>query len=86
MFREECERMRWNANLDKAMAQLYLAALAFYRTKRGKGNTAVDVSHSFYRANLMQGFENYWQSAANSRRAEFTTRLNMFVSDLAAIQ
>ncbi len=86
-FRVECERGRWNPNLEKAVEQLYLAALTFYRSKRGKGNTAVDVSNFFYRAyrgDLMEGFETFWRSQANTRRAAVAERLKRFVSDLSS--
>jgi hypothetical protein len=88
-FRTECERGRWNSNLDKAVEQLYLAALAFYRMNRGTGSTAVDVSNFFYRAysgNLMGGFEAFWRSKANSRRAVVNERLKRFISDLSSSQ
>lgn len=84
-FREECERAHWNRHLEKAVEQLYLAALAFYRSKRGTGATAVDISNFFYRANLIQGFETFWRSGANNRRAIITRELRRFIADLSSI-
>lgn len=86
VFREQCERGHWNPHLDKAAEQLYLVALAFYRSKRGIGATAVDVSNFFYRANLMEGFETFWRSRANQRRARVAKELRLFVSDLSSNQ
>lgn len=85
VFREDCERNGPNRHLDKAVEQLYLAALAFYRSKRGIGATAVDVSNFFYRANLIKGFESFWRSGANQRRAVVATELRRFVSDLSSV-
>ena len=49
VFRSISERS-WNKHLDDTIRLVYLAALAFYRHKRGKGATAVDVSNFFYRS------------------------------------
>jgi hypothetical protein len=86
-FREECERSRWNSNLDKAVDLLYLATLAFYRSNRGSGDSAIDVSNFFYRAyhgNLKEGFETFWRSKANTRRKLVAERLNRFISDITS--
>jgi hypothetical protein len=84
-FRNECERGRWSHDLDKAVEQLYLAALAFYRLKRGTGATAVDVSNFFYRANLTEGFESFWRSSANRRRGVVVEELRRFASKLSSL-
>lgn len=84
-FREQCERGRWNRHLSKAVEQLYLAALAFYRSRRGAGATAVDVSNFFYRANLIAGFEAFWRSRANRRREVVAKELRKFAADLSLI-
>lgn len=90
VFREKCERGRWDSNLDKAVEHLYLASLAFYRhSNRGRGKTAVDVSNFFYRAyrgDLVEGFGIFWRSQANKRRAVVAERLRRFVSDLSSDQ
>jgi len=85
-FREECERNRWNRHLDRVVDQLYLAALAFYRSKRGSGDTAVDISNFFYRTNLMDGFESFWRSSANTRKTVVTRELHRFSGDLTATE
>jgi hypothetical protein len=84
-FREECERKRWNRHLEKAVDQLYLSALAFYRSKRGFGATAIDVSNFFYRANLSDDFEIFWNSRANTRRARVAQDLKHFLADMSSI-
>jgi hypothetical protein len=83
-FRQECERNRWNRHLEKAVEQLYLVALAFYRSKRGSGATAVDISNFFYRANLMNGFELFWRRRANKRKTVVARELHKFLADLTA--
>ena len=84
LFREQCERNKWNRHLEKAIEQVYLAALAFYRANRGAGAGAVDISNFFYKskANLMKEFNVFWNSRANKRRARVTRELNRFISDL----
>ncbi len=83
-FRRECERGRWNRNLDRATEQLYLGALAFYRHSRGKGAKAVDISNFFYRANLVDGFEKFWRGGLNNRRQRVSKALANFAADLSA--
>jgi hypothetical protein len=84
-FRVECERGRWSRKLDKATEQLYLAALSFYRSSRGEGATAVDVSNFFYRTNLADGFETFWRSDTNTRRRRVTDALGKFVAELSSL-
>lgn len=84
-FREQCERNDWNRHLWKAVEQLYLTALAFYRAKRGTGATAIDISNFFYRANLMDHFDTFWRSGKNTRRALVAKELRHFVSDMNSI-
>jgi hypothetical protein len=84
-FREQCERNRWNRHLDKAVGLLYRSAIEFYRSKRGSGATAVDISNFFYRANLVEGFETFWRSRANQHRTVLAQELRRFVSDMSSI-
>jgi hypothetical protein len=83
-FRGQCERNRWNSHLDRATEQIYLAALAFYRSKRGKGAEAVDVSNFFYRANLDKAFESFWAGKLNTRRSVVSQAIAKFKSELVA--
>lgn len=83
-LRLECERGRWNRNLDKAIELLYLSALSSYRANKGVGATAVDVSNFFYRANLAAAFEKFWRSSLNTRRAAVSDTLKKYTSDLTS--
>jgi hypothetical protein len=83
-FREECERSRWNPWLDKITDQVYLAQLAFFRSMRGKGESAVDISNFFYRPRQDKKFEEYWNSRSNKRRARTLKYLQKFQVDLLA--
>jgi len=82
VFRNECERNRWNGNLDTATTQLFLAALQFYRRKRGKGATAVDISNFFYRTKQHKAFEIFWRGPHNSHRTAFNKAVGRFSSNL----
>jgi hypothetical protein len=81
-FRSACERNRWNRNLDRATTQTYLAAIAFYRGKRGKGSKAVDISNFFYRSKQHVAFAKFWNSAANRKRRTVSKALNGFLRDV----
>jgi hypothetical protein len=48
-FRSISERGRWSAHLDRATELVYLAALSFFRARRGKGAAAMDISTFFYK-------------------------------------
>jgi len=84
-FRAECERGRWNRHLDQVTQQLYLAALSFYRTNRGFGATAVDVSNFFYRSNLDKSFESFWRGSRNTRRGVVAGGLRRFSAELKSL-
>jgi hypothetical protein len=81
-FRSSCEHDRWSKHLDTAVAQTYLAALQFYRLRRGKGAKAVDISNFFYRSKQHLAFEKYWRSAANNRRSKIAKNWSRFITDL----
>jgi hypothetical protein len=55
----------------KAIDASYTAALRFYRSKRGKGRSALDVSTFFQRRNLHIEFDKYWRGAGNASRLVF---------------
>lgn len=50
---------------------MFNAALHFYRCRRGKGATAIDVSSFFKRKNRHLEFEAFWRGSINKRRATF---------------
>ncbi|HEY0701300.1 MAG TPA: AIPR family protein [Candidatus Acidoferrales bacterium] len=81
-FRSECERNRWNRHLDTAVSQIYLATLKFYKTKRGKGAKAVDISNFFYRSKQHLAFETFWLSKANNRRTKVKRNLARFLDEM----
>jgi hypothetical protein len=56
VFRSISERS-WSKHLDNATRLVYLAAIAFYRHKRGRGAKAVDISNFFYRSKQHIAFE-----------------------------
>jgi len=71
-FRTESER--WGPS-DKQLVRCieitFNASLKFYRSRRGVGATALDVSSFFRRRALDVEFEKFWRSAANQRRGTF---------------
>jgi len=77
-FRLACERRRSNVvvPLGRASDALFRAALAFYRARRGKGETAMDVSSFFKRKKLDHDFARYWSGPANSHRRVFRKQLD----------
>jgi hypothetical protein len=57
--------------LSSAIDKVFVASLKFYRAKRGKGATALDVSTFFHRRNLDEQFENFWSSPKNTARSGY---------------
>ncbi len=80
-FRSTFERS-WSKHLDDATRLVYLAALAFYRHKRGNGATAVDISNFFYRSKQHIAFEKFWASSVNRRRARVSKSIKLFLHEL----
>jgi hypothetical protein len=71
-FRSECERngeATWP--LIRAIDAVFIAALRFYRRRRGKGKHAIDVSSFFRRAGLHHHFDRFWRGSTNSSRPAF---------------
>lgn len=82
-YRTMAERGRWLPAIDQATETVYLAMLAFYREKRGKGPHAVDVSNFFYRPHQHTAFDAYWASGDNRRRRKkFEKQLTRFQTNL----
>jgi hypothetical protein len=74
-FRSTCERDAWSNSIYRAIDQVYLGLLDFFRAKRGKGAKATDISTFFYRPHQHTRFESYWRGGANNRRGPFTKEL-----------
>lgn len=80
-FRSYCERTNWRWAW-RSINAVYIAAMKFYRTKRGKGAKVVDVSTFFQRRNLHKDFERFWHSGGNRHRSAFRKTWGRFAADL----
>lgn len=65
-YKESVVNPLWRLN-DAA----FTAALRFYRSKRGTGSKAIDVSTFFQRRKLHNEFAKYWRGSANKSRSAF---------------
>lgn len=83
-FRRICERNQWSRPLDRAVREIYTAALHFYSKNRGKGAKAIDISTFFKRAGQHKRFAAYWRSARKSRRQRLNRFLQKFHAELTA--
>jgi len=81
-FRQQYERNRSNDGLGKAINQLYLGALDFFRRSRGTGEKAVDISNFFYRPGQHTRFSRFWKGRSNSRRSRVREELDRFAADM----
>jgi hypothetical protein len=72
-FRRACERNDEEivVPLLKAIDTTFREALRFYRSKRGFGPTAIDVSTFFQRRGLHKEFAKYWKGRGNKSRPGF---------------
>lgn len=72
-FRNACERDTAGVvtPLLRAIDAVFVAALRFYRGKRGSGQKAIDVSTFFQRRNLHKEFGKHWRGAGNRSRTAF---------------
>jgi hypothetical protein len=66
------------APLIKAIGVAFVSSLNFYRAKRGKGPTALDVSSFFRRKGLVAEFENFWRGAGKPFRIKFRKKWTTF--------
>src|SRR5207249_4281829 len=57
--------------LQQANDVMFRAALQFYRSKRGKGAKAQDISTFFKRRKLHRDFGRFWSGTGNSHRGRF---------------
>lgn len=84
-FRQTSERDAWSNNIYRAIDQVYLGLLDFFRAKRGKGAKAKDVSNFFYRTHQHTRFESYWRGGSNKRRRRFAEAVKRFREELAEV-
>ena len=84
VFREACERDTHVvvAPLLHALDRVFVAALRFYRLKRGSGPTAIDVSTFFKRRNLDKEFARFWRGSSNRARPSFKSAWARFAKAL----
>lgn len=69
-FRWEAERNAF-PYLKRVCNSAFQAALAFYRDRRGKGETAIDVSGFFRLKGRHNEFESFWRGPKNTHRSKF---------------
>jgi|YelNatPaOPRAMG01_1025707.scaffolds.fasta_scaffold23133_3 hypothetical protein len=79
-FRYACEQSMDDVlrHLRNALDGMFRAALAFYRTKRGKGEEAKDVSTFFQLTKLNLQFTKFWHSAKNRHRKTVEDKIRKF--------
>jgi hypothetical protein len=72
-FRRACEHDDGEVvgPFQRAISAVYREALRFYRSKRGTGPTAMDVSTFFMRRNRHKEFSTYWRGSGNKSRSTF---------------
>lgn len=66
----------------RAIDATFVAALRFFRSRRGKGRTAHDVSTFFQRRKLHTDFARFWRSPKNGSRRTFDRAWSRFSSAL----
>ncbi len=73
-FRKACERDTAGVvtPLLRAINTVFVAALRFYRSKRGSGQKAIDVSTFFQRRNLHKEFGKHWPGSGNRSQTAFS--------------
>ncbi len=72
--------------LRKAVDRAYVAALKYFRTNRGRGEAAQDVS-TFFRArpSMPEEFRKFWDSPKNKGKSQFTQARKQVEQALAGI-
>jgi len=82
-FRFACEcKLHELSSLHNALNDIFKAALKFYRSKRGKGEKAKDVSSFFQLTQLHIQFRQFWNSKANPYRQKVETNIEKFKEQL----
>jgi hypothetical protein len=79
-FREACERDTASVVIPllRALDAVFVAALRFYRGRRGEGPTAADVSTFFKRRKLDKEFDRFWRGSQNTSRRVFNRAWGRF--------
>jgi len=76
-FAREYERYFYES-LVRACHAAYRGVIAFYRARRGKGETAIDISTFFQRRGLHQDFEKFWSNNPGTYRGQFEKSMGRF--------
>ena len=81
-FRTKCEKNDGDVlnPLIAAINAVFTAALRFFRSRRGRGATALDVSSFFKRKNLHREFASFWRGSKNISRMRFQSAWRRFRS------
>ncbi|HUD49747.1 MAG TPA: AIPR family protein [Candidatus Baltobacteraceae bacterium] len=68
--------------LAKTCNAVFRGVMAFYRSRRGTGDKAIDVSTFFQRRGRHQEFERFWRNAQPKHRAQLRTGWDAFKDEL----
>lgn len=87
-FRQACEHDQSEVlnHLCKMLAGMYRAALSFYRSERGRGEEARDVSTFFQLSKLDERFGKYWYSTTNKHRKKVEATIRRFEKKLQDVK
>lgn len=89
-FRLASENPNQNADvtrpLDRAVAAVFAAALDYFRSRRGHGVRAIDVSSFFRLQGHHKNFAKFWKGSANRHRARFARAQEKFIRAVRADQ
>jgi hypothetical protein len=88
-FRVVCEEYTWNevlTPLQNAISGTFRAALAFFRSERGKGEEAMDISTYFQLTKLNDRFADFWRSKKNSHRKNVERGFKVFRERLYEVE
>jgi len=87
-FRYACEHNSEEVTnpLWRVLENMFRAALAFYRYKRGKGEEAKDVSTFFQLVKLNEQFNRFWTSAKNPHRKKTEKQIKKFRASLKTLE
>lgn len=86
-FRYVCEHNNWRilASINKLLANVFRAALKFYRANRGSGESATDISNFFKLSKHHNDFAKFWASSKNpykSRSKNLIAKISSKLSNL----
>jgi hypothetical protein len=70
------------AHLLQAANACFRSVIQFYRSNRGSGARAIDVSRFFQQKNLHRRFDSFWPGSRNTHRAAFRRAWAKFEEDL----